>query len=731
MSLGSQTLTQLAEHYGISTDFWDWKGNHTKISEDSIITALGALDVDVSSPELAEAALAEAELKPWRQVVPPCVVTENTKQTEFKVHVPAGQPVEVIIKTEDGLLYRAIQVDNYEPDREVDGVLIGEASFMTPPNLPLGYHSIIAKSGQISERGTLIVSPSFLGFPRSMGDRRIWGLAAQLYSARSASSWGVGDFQDLADLCVWSTTKLDADYLLINPVHAAQPVSPMDPSPYLPSSRRFVNPMYIRPEIIREYSALPQSARDEIEKLRFSLGGELARMDDENVPEHSGVPSSRIYRNESWESKIQALKIIYDHGLRPVRQMAFDNYVQREGQALLDFATWCALYVEFDGLPWQEWPKGYRTPTSVDIGTFQEEHQEEINFYLWMQWVADLQLSSAQRNATDNGMAIGIVTDLAVGVNGSGADTWTMGSIYAKDVTVGAPPDAYNQLGQDWGQPPWRPDRLEELAYEPYRRMIEANLRHSGGVRVDHILGLFRLWWVPKGKLAKDGVYVRYNHEAMVGVLALEAYRHGALVIGEDLGTVEPWVRDYLSRRGILGTSVLWFESGQDGKPLAPENWREYCMASVTTHDLPPSAGYLAGDHIRLRHRLGLLTESLDEELRKDAQSQQAWIGYLHELGLLDEDEDDSTANVVLAMHRFLNLTQSRVLNATLTDAVGDRFIQNQPGTIDEYPNWRVPLSDKNGNPILLEDVFNLERPLEIAALLNGYDEDDPNTARK
>ena len=221
--------------------------------------------------------------------------------------------------------------------------------------------------------------------------------------------------------------------------------------------------------------------------------------------------------------------------------------------------------------------------------------------------------------------------DLAVGVSPHGADAWGLQSTYAGGITVGAPPDPYNQNGQDWNQPPWRPDRLAATAYAPFRQMVSTILRHAGGIRVDHVIGLFRLWWIPAGAGPTGGTYVRYDHEAMIGILALEAKRAGALVVGEDLGTVEPWVRTYLRERGILGTSILWFEFDWDGdqSPLAPEKWRELCLASVTTHDLPPTAAYLAGDHVRLRDRLGVLTRSLAEELAADEAERQAWLDNL------------------------------------------------------------------------------------------------------
>ncbi|MGL4831056.1 MAG: 4-alpha-glucanotransferase, partial [Propionibacteriaceae bacterium] len=252
--------------------------------------------------------------------------------------------------------------------------------------------------------------------------------------------------------------------------------------------------------------------------------------------------------------------------------------------------------------------------------------------------------------------------------------------------------------------------------------MVAGALRHSGGLRVDHILGMFRLWWLPMGQDASAGTYVRYDHEAMIGIIALEAYRAGAVVIGEDLGTIEPWVQDYLRRRGLLGTSILWFEGDGQGHPLQPELWREYCMASVTSHDLPPTAGYLNLDHVQLRDRLGLLTVPVDEELARSKADLDAWLTALVESGDLAERTDD-IEQTVLALHRFITRTPARLLCVALVDAIGERKTQNQPGTWKEYPNWQVPLSGPDGAPVIVEDLFDNARALRLAAVLNGYEQ--------
>jgi 4-alpha-glucanotransferase len=314
-------------------------------------------------------------------------------------------------------------------------------------------------------------------------------------------------------------------------------------------------------------------------------------------------------------------------------------------------------------------------------------------------------------------MAVGVVHELAVGVHPEGADTWALQGVLARGVSVGAPPDAFNQVGQDWSQPPWRPDALAEAGYAPYRDMLRTVLRHAGGLRVDHVLGLFRLWWVPNGAGPAAGTYVRYDHEALVGILCLEAHRAGAFVVGEDLGTVEPWVRDYLRERGVLGTSILWFEKDEQGRPLRPEQWRELCLGTVTTHDLPPTAGYLAGEHIDLRERLGLLTRPVEEEMAVDEADRAAVLDLLRELGLLADDATER--ETVEALHRFLTWTPCRLLGVSLSDAVGDRRAQNQPGTSDEYPNWRLPLADGAGQPVLLEDLRHRPRARSLAQVMS------------
>ncbi len=704
-------LSDLANRFGVATSYTDWTGRTVDVAEHTLVAVLGALGIEAGTPEQRAAALREQDRAYWARALPPTIVARAGTGATFWAHVTHGEDAQVWVRLEDGVARTDIrQVDNFTPPFDLDGRLVGEASFAVPDDLPLGYHRVHLRSGGLETTATLIITPPWLGLPERMGSRRLWGMATQLYSVRSKRSWGVGDLTDLADLAVWSGAEHGAGYVLINPLHAAAPTAPMEPSPYLPTSRRYVNPLYLRVEAIPEYAELPKRSR--VHRLREGVQARARKLDG-------------IDRDASWSAKRKALKMI--HAVRPSagRALAYQAYRDREGKALDDFATWCAL-ADRHGADWHEWPQGLRHPDSPEVAAFAAKHASAVDFHRWLQWQLDDQLASAQSSAVRAGMTLGVMADLAVGVHPNGADAWALQDILALGVTAGAPPDEYNQLGQDWSQPPWRPDQLEQDEYLPFRALIQSVLRHAGGVRIDHIIGLFRLWWIPQGALPTEGTYVRYDHEAMIGIVALEAHRADAVVVGEDLGTVEPWVRDYLRDRGLLGTSILWFELDRDGSggPLPAEQWREYCLSSVTTHDLPPTAGYLAGDHVRLRDSLGLLTRPVAEEIAADKQVNAAWIAELQRVGLLPggigtDVADLTDEQIILALYRYLGRTPSRLLAVALTDAVGDRRAQNQPGTIDEYPNWRVPLRDSSGKSMLLEAVFTDPRAAELSAAMH------------
>ena len=521
--------------------------------------------------------------------------------------------------------------------------------------------------------------------------RRAWGFTVQLYSVRSRRSWGHGDLRDLADLAAWSARELGAAFVLINPLHAAEPVPPVSPSPYLPMSRRFVSPLYLRVEDIPEYALLTAGQRQRIEDLAAPL---RAR----------NTGAGLIDRDAVWTAKRAALEIIHAHPLPPARQAALSRFRVAEGHALDDWATWCAL-AESYGPDWRVWPLELRDARSAEVRKERERLAGRVRFHGWLQWLAAEQRAAAQAAARSAGMGIGVIGDLAVGAYPGGADTWALADVLATGVSAGAPPDEFNPRGQDWTLAPWHPSQLAAAGYRPLADLVRAGFRNSGGLRADHVMGFFRLWWVPRGMAPSQGTYVRYRHEAMVGVLTGAAARAGALAVGEDLGTVDPWIRDYLAARRVLGTSMLWFERLADGRPLPPQRWRRDCLATVGTHDVPPAAAFVTGEHVALRVRLGLLAGSLNDEREQAAAAMAAWRDALAGQGLIQPGSEPGPAELVRALYAYLARTPSVLLGVSLADAVGERRPQNLPGTTTEYPNWCVPLGDGDGRPVLLEDL--------------------------
>jgi len=685
-------LTALAEAHGVATAYWSFFGDRVTVPAQTLRTVLRAMGVDPQTDAEVEAALADADEGPWRGLLPPSLVTRPGART-LLLHVADGHDVSASVALEGGG-WRELPIPEQRPAaRLVGGVLTWRVEVPLPADLPLGWHTVHAwqrpfGSGEANRTASapLVLTPERLPDPPTRPGRdRGWGLMAQIYSVRSRASWGMGDFADLGDLAAVAGDE-GADFLLVNPLHAAEVTSPIEPSPYLPATRRFLAPLYVRPEDIRETAYLSPTGRAAIDAARAAVAGRDGDAD-------------RIDRDAVWAAKRTALEAIFAVPRSPGRAAELAAFSASGGQPLQDFALWCALEEHFAAAvrPDEAWD--IRSPLVAQLRT---ELADRVAFHVWLQWIADEQARDAQAAATASGMAIGVMHDLAVGVHTKGSDAWSLHDMYAPGITVGAPPDMYNQQGQNWNQPPWLPEALARAGYAPLRDMIRTLLRHAGALRIDHVIGLFRLWWIPAGLGADAGTYVRYDHEAMIGVLALEAHRAGAVLIGEDLGNVEPWVRDYLSARGILGTSVLWFEREGDGF-RRPEEYRRSLLATVNTHDLPPTAGYLADEHVALRARLGLLTRPVEDELADAAQERAAMLALLRERGLLGDAPTEQ--EVIEALNVLITASPSVLLGVALVDAVGERRVQNQPGTDKEYPNWQVPLADSAGRAVLLDDL--------------------------
>lgn len=716
----SAILARLARAYGVATEYWNWKGEHVVVSAETIRAVLKAFDVDAHDEPSAAAALQDHELRPWRRMVPSFTLLRRSKAGRIPVHVPHGDPVTVWLELEDWGGKRSLrQLDVWVDPRVVDGHLVGEATFELPADLPLGWHTLYAEipgeqgAGREPATGTVVVVPDSIDLPEAVAKRGARGVAEQIYQVRSHSSWGMGDFADLADTCVWAGRDLRADFVLVNPVHASAPVPPVEPSPYLPTSRRYIDTAYIRVEDIPEVAYAPSPVRARIE----AISAKGRALNDADLIDRDAVVSL----------KREALRLVYDLPRSVRRALDLEHFCENGGQDLVYFATWCALFASLEGAGPDgadgEWPAEWSGPRAPEVIAFREENPEAVGFEMWLQWIADAQLDEVQRSCRRIGMSLGVMKDLAVGVHPAGADAWTLGDVLARGVTVGAPPDPYSQRGQNWSQPPWRPDRLEEAGYRPFRDTLTAALRYSGGLRIDHVIGLFRLWWVPEGHDAIDGTYVRLDHDALIGILVLEAQRAGVVVVGEDLGTVEPWVRDYLSERGVLGTSILWFEQGEGGL-RQPEEYRRLCLASVTTHDLPPTAGYLLGEHVKVRDRLDMFTRPVEYEWEAFHAERRMVLTRMHERGLLPDANgrgwDDGFVethleSIVEGLHRYVSWSPSLLVAIALADLVGDRRGINQPGTSVEYPNWKLPLAGPDGEPVWLEDLVTSRRAVRLA----------------
>ena len=538
--------------------------------------------------------------------------------------------------------------------------------------LPLGVH----RAGDVP----LVVAPAAL----PSAAERLWGWQIQLYQLRSARSWGIGDYADLRTIAR-STAAQGAGVLLVNPMHAVTPVLPIQPSPYFPSSRRFADQVAVAVDALPEYRSASLEVRAAVDALR-PVDGDL------------------IDRDAVWTAKRAALALLLPPG-EPVTDVDWSG---PDG-----FAVFSAL-AEEHGAAWDRWPASLQRPGPEALAA---ADPERVRLHRWIQQRAVEQLDAAQREARDGGMAVGIVHDLAVGVDPLGADSWLLPGILASGATVGAPPDSFNQRGQDWGFPPFRPGRLAETSYEPFRQVVRAALTHGGGLRVDHVMGLFRLWWVPAGRGAAGGTYVSYDAAAMLAVVVLEATRAGALVVGEDLGTVEPAVRVALDSAGVLGSAVLWFSREEDEiTPLPPVRYRERAVASVSTHDLPTAYGLLADEQVRVRASLGQLDRPEAEELARVSEEKERLLAMMRAEGLAAPGSSD--ADLVLDMYRVLIRTPCRVVLAMPADAVGDRRQPNLPGTQDEYPNWRLPLADATGKPVPLETFLSSPGTQTLTTLL-------------
>ena len=709
----ARPLIRLAKAVGVATSYVGMSSDYHEIADDVLVAVLRSLGIDASNEMAIETSLKALLDSEHRRLVAPTVLHIEGADSKVLVHTGVFDIPSASITLEDGSEYQGELVPD-SGDGSVaywlDDSFVTTASIVIPADLPIGYHTLHVHVGDRTEDATLISAPRRIELLTAMNDHRLWGWMAQLYSIRSHDSWGVGDFADLKSMLASAKTQTGADFMLINPVHAGEPVTPLTPSPYLPISRNLLNFTYIRPEAIEEYGLLGEESRAKVDQLHDSV-----RALNDNT--------DHIDRDAMWAAKMQALWIIFKVGRSPERQAAFDAYKQAAGESLEAYATWCLAYDKW-GAPTSD-PSSWISTcdrNSQPVADLRNRYPDTLDFYRWMEWIATEQLGMAQRTAREEGMAIGIMADMAVGVHPLGADVWWSPEQYAKGATVGAPPDMFNQQGQDWSQPPLNPITLQRTGYATYRDMVHGMFAHAGAVRIDHILGLFRLWWIPAGKSAKDGTYVAYDSAVMLAILALEATRAGGVLVGEDLGVVPDYVASSLSSHGVLGCAVEWFEQF-NGAFRDPRQWREMALASVDVHDMPPCAGYLDYEHVKVRAALNLLDGPV-ERFQEDAEREQkAMLRMLVNGGFIPSDWAGDVPghirDIVKGMYRALTASPCKLLAAAIVDGVGETRTQNQPGTNNEYPNWRVPLADGEGNPVYADDLFSRPDMQDLARIFS------------
>ncbi len=714
----SQLLDDLARAYGIADHYVDIWGTRHEASEATKRAILTAMGVPVNSRAEREAALASLHARYWCRVCDPVwVLRGDHSDAAWSLRVRSREDqdrawtIRWSLATEDGRVSHRGETGPGSAALDhtlVDGARYIRLALGVPAGLPMGYYrfAVCVAQGSHQFEGTslLVVAPPACFVPPDLeAGPGTWGLWLQLYSLRSHRNWGVGDFTDLASMIRWAGETLGAGALGVNPLHALKNTRPYHISPYSPHSRGAVNEIYLDLEGVPEYCRCVDAQR--------VVAGEAFRSRLESFRKSEWVDYEGVHR-----AKLEVLELLYrqfvsdstnrlDPGGGPSpesdRARAFARYCENQGESLDGFALFLALTEHFSKqvpapVTWRDWPAEYLHPSSPAVAEFRRRFQDRIRFYQYVQWQAHEQLMAAARLTRELGMVIGLYHDFALGSDPSGAEGWLLQDVLVHGVDCGAPPDPFALQGQNWGFPPFHPMALRDQAYQPLITLLRQNLSRGGALRLDHVMGLFRLFWIPKGQNAATGAYVQYPFEDLLGILALESQRARTVVIGEDLGTVPDWIREKLAEICAFSYRVWYFERHPDGSWKAPDQYPVHSLAVTTTHDLPTLPGFWQHNDLHIRDRLGLFPDAevrrrtWEERARDKARMLEAlrvhggWQG-----GARSADESqDLTPEVLDAVHRFLAKTSSLVVLASLDDWIGETAQANVPGTLDEYPNW-------------------------------------------
>lgn len=711
-------LTALA---GIEPSYYDVWGNLNRVGDDVKRALLAAMGFEVATEASVEASMQAHEQRSWRRPLEPITVVAAEHQpgtVAITLPVdPAGAILTWKVTEETGTIHEnRVDMDELAVIAiyTIDNRLIERRGLRLPDQVPLGYHRLTisiryADHTLLSGESMLVVAPRSCYLPEdTVADTKLWGITCQLYSLRSNDNWGMGDFGDLLDLTERSAT-VGAAAVGLNPLHALFPANPSHISPYSPSSRSFLNVLYI------DLTAVPDFAECKEAQNRFHdarLQSALNRFREAELVDYPGVAAL----------KNEVLKLLFNSFRRlhlatqSRRSQAFKRFCEEAGEPLERLATFDALHEHFykrdhNCWDWRNWPVEYQNPQSPQVAAFVGEHQDRVTYFKYLQWLADEQLASVAQRARELGMPIGLYMDLAVGVDPAGGEAWSDQELLVSDASLGAPPDPLNQLGQNWGLTPLNPVALRERAYQPFIAALRANMRHAGALRIDHVMGLLRLFWIPMGLSPTAGVYIRYPLEEMIRILALESQRRRCIVIGEDLGTVPEGFRDTMAAAGVLSYRVLYFERWPDGLFKRPETHPEHSLVTASTHDLPTLTGWWLGRDIDWRLQLGLHPNDKmkEDDVTGRPVDRERLLNALIDTEVVDIDElppkqpPVATTEFLAAVHRMLARSQAKIMMIQLEDALGLEEQANLPGTVDEHPNWRRKL------PLTLEEIFQYQ----------------------
>ena len=712
-------LALLADRAGIGLSYHDWQGQESPVAEESLVALLGVLGLPAETGEAITGSLEFLDREAWlRPLAPVAVASADAEKFDVSLVVPekvAGEEFSWLLELEDGGHREGRFVPAHLPgeeSRDVDGETLTRRSLRLPAP-PMGYHRLrVEGPGLANGRGseqTVIAAPDRCWQPDDGGGRRHrWGVAVQLYGLRSPDDWGVGDFGGLAMLAE-EVARFGVSLIGVNPLHALHPRQGGN-SPYFPSHRLFLNPIYI------DVPAVPEFAGCAAAQRLVGTPGFQSRIADlrrSELVDYDAVSAAKLAVLEELYTEFRATHLAGGEGTPTSdRGRAFRDFQKERGTDLRRYAVFEAL-VERIGLdsPWHQWPEGVRRPDGDEIAEFERDHLERIEFFEYLQWETERQLLAA-------GSDVGLYGDLALGTAADGGEAWAYQECLAFGVRVGAPPDAFNQLGQDWGFPPFNPRALRDRAYRPFAEALRATMRPCGAVRIDHVMGLSRLYWIPGGVPPTDGAYVGYPLDDLLAVVRLESHRNRCLVVGEDLGTVPEGFREHLADSGLLSYRVLYFERAWDGGFIAPEHYPAQALATVSTHDLPTLAGYWSGGDLDEKARLELFP-SIEAEAaaRNDRAGDVTRLrDYLSSHGGLrsgDQTGEPSHRELAEAVLRVLAKTPCRLTLVQIEDLIGVAEQANMPGTTHQHPNWQRRLPE--ALPDLLRDpVFAVLR--EIAA---------------